>query len=448
MDRALVDELYAEHLAENTRRWAEVMASAGVDAVVIHSGSPKKRTLFDDQFWPLRPTPHFHHWLPLSQADCALVVQPGRTPLLLWMKVTSFWERPPKLASDHFRAHFDVREIEKPEDVKAHLPAGVRLAYIGEDTERGASWGFAPERMNPGDLVGPLDRLRARKTRYEVACIEEANRIAAVGHEAVLRAFRGDDQSELELHLAFLAATGQDDPETPYKNIVALGANGATLHHVSYLKEREPRAAQSLLLDAGATYLGYCSDITRTWVKGSGAAASAFAHLVAEVEAMQQRLCGQIRVGESYEALHEDAHLQVGEILRTVGISRLGPEEAKEAQVSKAFFPHGLGHSLGLQCHDVGCALVKPKVDNPWLRGTSTIVETQVFTVEPGIYFIDGLLAPLRNGPHAGAIDWALVDALAPLGGVRIEDDLVVTGGAAVTRNITRDLLPKGGGHA
>jgi Xaa-Pro dipeptidase len=263
-----------------------------------------------------------------------------------------------------------------------------------------------------------------------------------------LRAFRDGDRSELELHLLYLAATGQDDPETPYKNIVALGENGATLHHVSYGRRRSARTAQSLLVDAGATYQGYCSDITRTWVKGSGAAREAFGQLIAEVEAMQQRLCAMVKIGESYQLLHEEAHRQVGEILRSVGIAKMSAEEIVSAAVSKTFFPHGLGHSLGLQCHDVGCALVKPKVDNPWLVGTSTILETQVFTVEPGIYFIRGLLDELRAAPHGGKIDWPLVDALAELGGVRIEDDLVVTGGASVTRNITRELLPLGGGSA
>ncbi len=439
-------KLYAEHLADLERRYAPVLSAAGFDALAIHSGSLKKRTEFDDQYWPLRPTPYFHHWIPLSQADCALILQPGKRPILAWMKVTSFWERPAKPESDHFIGSFDIVSIEKSADVKQHLPAGARIAFLGEDKATATAWGLADEVCNPLPLVGPLDRLRAFKTPYEIACIVEASRRAAVGHEAVLKAFRDSDRSELELHLLYLAATHQDDPETPYKNIVALGANGATLHHVSYVKEAAHVPCQSLLLDAGSTYLGYCSDITRTWVKGSGAAESAFAHLVAEVEAMQLRLCGQIKLGLPYEELHDDAHRQVTEILRTVGVIKASLEEARAAGLSRSFFPHGLGHSLGLQCHDVGCALVKPKVDNPYLRNTSTITESQVFTVEPGIYFIDRLLDELRQGPHSSKIDWPLCDELAQLGGVRIEDDLVVTGGPQVTRNLTRELLPVGGG--
>ena len=114
------------------------------------------------------------------------------------------------------------------------------------------------------------------------------------------------------------------------------------------------------------------------------------------------------------------------------------------AGITRALYPHGLGHSLGLQCHDVGCALVKPKQRNPYLRNTSTITEGQVFTIEPGIYFIDALLAELRAKPEARLVDWTAVEALAPLGGVRIEDDVVVE--AAGVRNLTREHLPVGGG--
>jgi Xaa-Pro dipeptidase len=211
---------------------------------------------------------------------------------------------------------------------------------------------------------------------------------------------------------------------------------------VSYGKKALP--AESLLLDAGASFAGYCSDITRTWVKGGGAAAAAFAQLVAAVEALQQRLCASVRTGMPYEELHDQSHRFVAEALREVGVSRLSPEELVTSGITRAFFPHGLGHSLGLVCHDVGCALIKPRADNPWLRNTSVIAPRQVFTIEPGIYFIPALLGPLREGKHAAQIDWALVDALAQLGGIRIEDDVVVEAGGV--RNLTREQLPTGGG--
>ena len=434
-------KLHRAHVSELERRYARALSDNGYDAVVIHSGLARSRTQFDDQFWPLRPTPEFQHWLPLAEPDCALLIRPGQRHKLIWTQPPNFWEKPPAPASDFWLAQFDIIVVEDAADARAHLhPSGPRTtktAFVGEEVRRADGWGIGD--ANPTSLMKALDRLRVHKTPYELAAIDEANRIAALGHRTVRDAFLAGDRSELDLHLLYLAATRQDDPETPYKNIVALGADAATLHHVSYRKQAERRAAESLLLDAGAACNGYCSDVTRTYVKGAGAAASAFAELVARTETMQQRLCADVVVGKPYEELHEEAHRQVAAILSGLGIAKIGAEEVVTSGVSRAFFPHGLGHALGLVCHDVGCAELKPKAANPFLRNTSTISVDQVFTIEPGIYFIEMLLAPLRHGPQAARLDWALVDALAALGGVRIEDDVQVL--ASGVRNFTREHL-------
>jgi Xaa-Pro dipeptidase len=450
VDSTSLGKLYLDHVRDLGTRYAPVLAHAGFDALVIHSGSIVKRTGADDQYWPLRPTPHFQHWLPLAQPDCALILRPGTKPTLAWLKTKSFWERPAKPEADHFLAALDVVEVAEPARIKDLLPASLaegRLAFVGDAVSHAADWGLPESAVNPPDLVGPLDRLRAVKTPYEVACLAEANRRAALGHDAVASVFRDGSHSELDLHLLYLQATSQDDPETPYKNIVAMGPHAATLHHVSYQKRPSSRAGESLLLDAGATYLGYCSDITRTWVKGSDAEASAFVGLIDAMEKMQQRLCGAVKLGAPYEELHEDSHRQLGVILKDAGILKVSADEGVAAGVTRAFYPHGLGHSLGLQCHDVGCALVKPKQSNPYLRNTSTITEGQVFTVEPGLYFIEPLLADLKASEHGSSVNWPVVDALAKLGGIRIEDDLVVVGGPGATRNLTREHLPVGGGR-
>ena len=99
-----------------------------------------------------------------------------------------------------------------------------------------------------------------------------------------------------------------------------------------------------------------------------------------------------------------------------------------------------MGHSLGLQTHDVGCSVALAESRNPWLRNTSVVEAGQVFTIEPGCYFIDALLAEVRKMPLAKTIDWKLVEELKKFGGVRIEDDLVV--GATSATNLTREFLP------
>lgn len=434
---------YEAHLGQVADGYARALEACDLDAVVIHSGSPSRRTSFDDQDWPLRPTPHFMHWLPLPEPEALLVIVPGAKPKLLRLEQSNFWEAPVRPESDHFWPFFEVVTVQSHEGMRSLLPVG-RVEFVGENIALATRLGLSQNVCNSDLFMRRLDALRTRKSDYEIACLAEANRVAAQGHEVVRGAFEIGDASELDLHLLYLRATRQDDPETPYKNIVAMGAHAATLHHVGY--QKTPSGASSLLLDAGATCMGYASDITRTWVRPAGEAARVFAGLLARMEAMQIGLVSSVRTGQSYEALHDRSHRELASILRDCGLVRLSVDAIDGQGITRAFYPHGLGHSLGLQCHDVGCAVIEPAARNPFLRNTSVIAAGQVFTVEPGLYFIDRLLAPLRAGPNAADFDWTLIDALSALGGIRIEDDLVVH--SLGVRNLTREHLPVGGGVA
>ena len=421
-----MDHLYSAHIRTLEQSYGEILGRTGFDAVVIHSGTAKKKIVYDDQYFAVRPTPAFQHWLPLGEPGCHLVIEAGKKPRLYWPIVRDFWERPAPPESTVF---LDVLDVVRGSDVA--VPQG-RVAFVGEDESVGEKLGIAS--LNPADLTGLLDALRTLKTPYEIACLAEANRRAALGHLALKNAFFSGSHSELDLHLLYLKTTHQDDPETPYKNIVALGKNAAILHHVSYGKNEDH--AESLLVDAGAQCRGYGSDVTRTWVKGK----NTFAGLVAAMEGMQQRLCELVALGKPYEELHDESHRQVSVILAESGVVKASADEIDGKGISRVFYPHGLGHSLGLQTHDVGCGLTKPRSENPFLRNTSKIEEHQTFTIEPGLYFIDALLAELRDKPEGKAVDWKLVDALTPFGGIRVEDDLEVkTGGF---RNLTREVLP------
>lgn len=433
-----LERLHREHVAEVEKRYADALREAGYDAVLIHAGSPKIRSVFDDQYWPLRVTPAFQHWLPLAVADSGVLVQPGKKPVLYHNVKRDFWEGPAEPETNHFWNAFEVVELQDPDLVREMLPQGVKIAYVGEDMARAASWGIAEDRRNPKALAAKLDAARVRKTDYELHCLREANRRAAAGHKAVFDAFRGGDASELDLHVRFLGATAQDDAETPYKNIVAFDEHAATLHHVSYGKKKSP--AQTLLLDAGATFQGYASDITRTAAKGGEGTAGVFAALVEKLDALQRQAVAEAKPGMPYQDLHDRSHVLLAGVLRELGIAKGGDDELVEKGVTRKFLPHGLGHSLGLQTHDVGCAVIKPEPRNPFLRNTSTITPGQVFTIEPGCYFIDFLMDELKASPQGKAVDWKLVGELKKFGGVRVEDDLYVT--ADGTRNLTREFLP------
>ena len=419
---------YPGHIDTLQRGTEAALAQHGFDAAILCSGTPASKNRFDDQSHPLSPTPTFAHWCPLLEADAYVVVRPGKKPLLVRTVTDDFWETQPVPESDHFWGSFEVVEI-KPGATDA-LPGG-KVAVITRDP--GAT---LPGAVNPPNLLAALDALRTKKTPYEIECLAEASRRAVRGHKRTAEVFTAGTTSELELHLAYLIATEQDDAWTPYKNIVALGAHAAVLHYVTY--EKTKVAAQtSLLVDAGARCLGYNSDITRTYVRGDGRTAQRFRELIAHMEALQQEVIRRVRPGMPYEELHDASHQLLAVALKELEIGRGSVDELVARGITRALFPHGLGHSLGVTVHDVGMKPRPPRPENKFLRNTSVIEVGQVFTIEPGIYVIDPLLDQLRADDRRGLVDWGAIDELRPFGGIRIEDNVLVE--AAGTRNLTRE---------
>jgi Xaa-Pro dipeptidase len=273
--------------------------------------------------------------------------------------------------------------------------------------------------------------------------MREASRIGARAHGAAEQAFRAG-ASELGIHQAYLAAAGVIDAELPYASIVALNRHGAVLHY-THFDRAAPDYHRSFLIDAGASASGYASDITRTYASRGE---DEFQSLIDSVEAAQLSFAAKVRAGQSYPELHIHAHHVLAGVLREHGFIRMDAESAVETGVTAAFFPHGLGHPIGLQVHDVagfqqserGGTLPRP-AGHPYLRMTRTLEPGMVVTIEPGLYFIDMLLEELRNRPAGKDVDWNRVEAFKPYGGIRIEDDVVCTEGEP--ENLTRDAFAR-----
>jgi Xaa-Pro dipeptidase len=301
-------------------------------------------------------------------------------------------------------------------------------------------WGIGA--VNPEPLVARLDFDRAAKTPYELACMREASRLGALGHVAAQKAFAAG-KSEYDIELAFLEACGLREQELPYNPIIALNAGAAVLHY-QVLERRSPLERHSMLIDAGADFAGYASDITRTYSNTD----ADFAKLVSEMDHVQQALCASVHAGVDWRDVHISSHRLVSELLHDSGIINCDADEAVETGLSSVFLPHGLGHLLGLQVHDVGGLQKSPEggsiprpEGHPYLRLTRVLEESFVVTMEPGLYFIDQLLEHAR-GDHRGAkINWARVDQLRRFGGIRIEDNLAIT--ASGCENLTRDAFTK-----
>jgi Xaa-Pro dipeptidase len=429
-----LDTTYPEHVAHLQRATEAILAEQKFEALVLCSGAPQSKNRFDDQSWPLSPTPAFAHWCPLVESDAFVVVRPGRKPTLVRTIVDDFWETIAPPESDHFWSAFDVVTVE-PGHASDVLPGG-KVAVITRDPGQAP-----PGDVNPQEIIAALDQTRTRKTDYEIECLAEATRRAVRGHRKTEALFRGGEPSELEIHLAYLAASEQDDPTTPYKGIVALGAHSSVLHYVAYEKVKV-KGDTSLLVDAGARCNGYGSDITRSYVRGSGAGAKAFGELLARMEQLQQEIVRRIKPGMQYEELHDDSHRLLADVIRDLGIAKGTSAELVDKGITRVFFPHGLGHSLGVITHDVGMKLRPPRPENKFLRNTSTIELGQVFTIEPGFYVIDALLAPLKQDERDRIVEWKRVDELRPFGGIRIEDNVVVQ--ADGVRNLTREAYASG----
>ncbi|MET0227042.1 MAG: Xaa-Pro dipeptidase [Dokdonella sp.] len=427
--------LYAEHLAALIARSDKALLRGGYDHLVIAAGQPAYQFL-DDRPYTFAVNAHFKHWLPVTQAPgCWLVHTPGRRPQLIYLQPHDYWHVVPEAPAGYWVEHFDIAIIREAKHARALLPNDPeRCAIIGET---GAALdGFAPN--NPADVLNYLHYQRSYKTAYELAMMRVASKIGARAHRAAERAFRAG-ASEFDIHIAYLAAARQTDNDLPYSNIVALNEHGAVLHYTG-LEHAPPAQSRSFLIDAGASFHGYASDITRTYAADE---AGEFHALIDALDAAQQGFAAKVRAGQSYPDLHLHAHHVLAGILREYGFIRTSAEGAVESGLSAAFFPHGLGHPIGLQVHDVagfqasdsGGTLARP-AGHPFLRMTRALEPGMVVTIEPGLYFIDLLLAELKNKPTAKEVAWDKVDAFRKYGGIRIEDDVVCTEDAP--ENLTR----------
>ncbi|MFA6229714.1 MAG: Xaa-Pro dipeptidase [Rhodanobacter sp.] len=429
-------KLYPQHLETIRGHADKALLRGGFDHLVIAAGMPGLKFL-DDSHYPYAVNPHFKYWLPLTSAPGSWIVHtPGTKPKLIFLQPRDYWHVVPDAPCGYWVDAFEIVIVRSAEEAVAQLPKG-RSAIIGEPAT--ALGGI--DINNPKPVLDYLHYHRASKTAYELVLMREASRIGACAHRAAEQAFRCGE-SELGIHQAYLAAAGMIDAELPYASIVALNQHGAVLHYMEFTRQ-PPQPARSLLIDAGASAYGYASDITRTY---AGTDAGEFQALIDAMDISQQSQVAMVRAGRPYAELHLHAHHQLADVLKQHGLIRLSTESAVESGVTRAFFPHGLGHSIGLQVHDVGGFSRNDRGDtidrpdgHPFLRMTRTLEPGMVVTIEPGLYFIDMLLAELRDKPVGKDIDWTRVDTFRPYGGIRIEDDVLCTDGTPV--NLTRDAF-------
>jgi Xaa-Pro dipeptidase len=435
-----LDALFASHLEGVVLRTARALEACGYSALLVHSGSLLP-VFQDDRTYPFEVHAPFKVWAPLLDVpDCFLYFAPGRRPLLAFHQPEDYWYKPPAPPRGYWTRHFDILPCRDRDEARRALPPSLRAtAYLGDPLEELASWAVGD--VNPPHLIRHLDFPRAIKSPYELACLRQASRLGARGHLAAAQAFAAG-ASEFEIELAFLSACGLREQDLPYNPIIALNESGAVLHY-QVLEHAPPAQRHSLLIDAGAEFAGYASDITRTYSHRD----PDFAALIARMDRMQQSLCAGVRPGVDWREVHLQAHRLRADVLRESDLVTCSADEAVATATTSVFLPHGIGHLLGLEVHDAGGFMRTPDGGDiprpdghPYLRLTRVLEEGFVVTMEPGLYFIPQLLDAARGDGRAQRINWSRVDSLRKFGGIRIEDDLAVT--AAGCENLTRDAFP------
>jgi Xaa-Pro aminopeptidase len=300
--------------------------------------------------------------------------------------------------------------------------AGRRVANLGAPLPGVASM---PELT--AELRRGLNHVRRQKDAVELERMRAAERATAAGFASIvplLQAGRTERDIQIELEAEFLRR-GAD--HLAFDTIVASGANSAVLHFPPTTKALGD--GELVLIDAGGEVRGYASDVTRTYsVAGSFTPEQAALHDL--VNRAGQAATNRCVAGTEFRELHRTAAVVIAEGLVDFGLLRGAAESLVESGAVTLFFPHGIGHMVGLGVRDAGEVLPGRESEPglPRLRADLPLLPGYVVTIEPGIYFVAALLAdPDVRASLREHVSWERVDALAGFGGIRIENNVLVT---------------------
>ncbi|KAK7952823.1 xanthine/uracil permease [Apiospora aurea] len=339
------------------------------------------------------------------------------------------------LSCDDALARYDVDAVLPSTELNAHL---AQLGAAQKDKTKNTVFAIA-DRVGPHvsflefddknfSLLGEaVDECRVVKDEYEIALIRKANMVSEAAHQKVMQSVRAA-ANEYELEGLFLGECYKKGAKfQAYPSIVASGRSAATLHYVHNNKEMPGK--DLLLLDAGCEWKLYASDITRTFpISGKFTTESRAIYDI--VLKMQLDCIAMLKEGVAWDDVHLLAHKILIDGLLSLGVLKGDKDEILKARTSAAFLPHGLGHYLGMDTHDTGG---HPNYSDPdplfrYLRVRRNLPAGSVITVEPGIYFCDFIIRPyLKDPKHAQYIDEKVLDRYWDVGGVRIEDNLLIT---------------------
>jgi Xaa-Pro dipeptidase len=329
------------------------------------------------------------------------------------------------MSPEEAKNKYDIDDCKTTKEINPHLASTSESARstiyaIPEQVSQETTF-FTFSNKDLEQLKPAIEYCRVTKSDYEIALIRKANVISTRAHVAVMKA-AAKAKNECELEAVFLKSCVERNAKNQaYHSIVAAGENGATLH---YVHNACPIKDQNLmLLDAGCEVDCYASDITRTFpIKGEFTEESLAIYKI--VLDMQKQCIAALKEGVLWDSVHELAHKIAIKGLLDLGILKGDADAIFKARTSVAFFPHGLGHYLGMDTHDTGGNANYADKDSMfrYLRVRGNLPARSVITVEPGIYFCRFIIEPyLKDEAHKGYIDEKVLEKYWSVGGVRIE---------------------------
>ncbi|KAL1953996.1 hypothetical protein VTO42DRAFT_1851 [Malbranchea cinnamomea] len=440
-----------------------VVAQLQVDDGLLYLMGQQTGLLEDsDQNVPFRQRRYFYYVSGVEEADCHITYNIGTDTLTLYVPdfdlKRAIWMGP-TLGLKEAQHKYDVDEVKYystlEEDLKQwkHVSNDRFPVYVLHQSQRPVC---GPSNLwtDHHKLLPAMVACRVIKDSHEIGLIKRANDISAAAHIAVLRNI-GKMANEAEIQGTFLdACISRGARNQSYEIIAASGRNAATLH---YTRNNEPlKGKQLVCLDAGAEWSCYASDVTRTFPLSGHWPSEEASNIYSVVQRMQDECISRIKGGVRYLDLHWLAHdIAIEELLRLGILKGSSVAEIRKSGASSVFFPHGLGHHVGLEVHDVSPeSIMATGFADPFQGDLANLTSCltpstvsapvlkagMVVTVEPGIYFSRLALENATGRPMSKYINMDVVQRYMPVGGVRIEDDILVTEDGYV--NLT--TAPKG----
>lgn len=440
-----------------------------IDAPVLLMAGGARARNYPDNVYPYRADGSFLFFFAAPEPDAAALFDPkdGSVTLFLHARTPegALWHGPVPDFATMKKEHGvnDVQPLEKLAAEVKRRTAGRKVRTLAVADERATALAasitgealdyYDGKKVGDGALVQALGKLRVKKLPAELDAMRQT---AKVTHEAHVRAMQHTRVGVAEQAIVgVVEGCFAHHGCVPAYNTI-LSVRGEVLHNHAH--DQTCKDGDLLLLDAGAESVatGYCSDVTRTWpVNGKFDAEQAAIYdtvLRAELAAI-----AMVKPGVRYRDVHRCASKVIAEGLVDIGLMKGNADALVDAGAHAMFFPHGVGHLIGLDVHDMeafGDAIAypagrtrSPQFGTKYLRLDIDLEPGMAFTIEPGIYFVPAILQQGEfRDRFAGMVDFARAEQWAKkngrgFGGIRIEDDVVCTAGGSevLTQSIPKE---------